>query len=69
MEPIGSSIETPCCNVCRIDRTTKLCCGCFRSRQEIARWALMSPKDRRRIMAELPARRARYENLLDKPKQ
>jgi uncharacterized protein len=53
------AIETPCINVCTVDPATSLCVGCGRSLDEIGRWLVMSPQDRRQIMAELPARRAR----------
>jgi hypothetical protein len=51
-------LETPCVNVCVIDKATGRCEGCGRTLQEIARWSSLTPADRRRIMAELPTRRA-----------
>lgn len=53
-----SPIETPCVNVCDIDRPTGLCRGCGRTVAEIARWSSMTGVERRRIMGELPARTA-----------
>jgi predicted Fe-S protein YdhL (DUF1289 family) len=53
---MGSAILTPCIDVCQIDRKTGLCIGCKRSRDEIARWSRIGDDERRRIMAELPAR-------------
>lgn len=50
-------VESPCNRTCRIDPATRLCIGCFRSIDEIAAWGGMSPEERRRVMAELPARR------------
>lgn len=50
-------IATPCTNVCQIDRASRLCIGCLRTMDEIGAWTRMSPDDRRRVMAELPARR------------
>lgn len=52
-------METPCVSVCVIDKTTGLCEGCARTLNEIARWGSMSPLERRRVMAELPSRKAR----------
>ncbi|MGN6621504.1 MAG: DUF1289 domain-containing protein [Sphingomonas sp.] len=49
-------IETPCVNVCRIDTATRLCKGCARTADEIARWTSLSDSERRRVMADLPAR-------------
>ncbi|ANB34742.1 DUF1289 domain-containing protein [Rhodovulum sulfidophilum] len=52
-------IETPCIRTCRVDPASRLCVGCLRSMEEIGHWGGMSPAERRRIMAELPARRGR----------
>ncbi|MGQ0673650.1 MAG: DUF1289 domain-containing protein [Hyphomicrobium sp.] len=49
-------METPCINVCVIDKASGLCEGCHRSLDEIARWASMSAEQRRRIMGELALR-------------
>lgn len=54
-----AEIESPCVKVCTLDARAGLCLGCGRTVDEIARWTLMSGDDRKRIMAELPARRAR----------
>lgn len=51
-------IESPCVKVCVIHPETRLCAGCARTIEEIGTWSRMSPEDRRRIMAELPAREA-----------
>jgi len=55
---IRAPIETPCVNICDIDRPTGLCRGCGRSVPEIARWSALTSDERRRIMAELPGRKA-----------
>ena len=49
-------IESPCVKICTLDARSGLCLGCGRTIDEIARWASMSDEERRRIMAELPAR-------------
>ena len=49
-------METPCINICTLDHASGLCLGCGRTIEEIARWSAMSEAERRRIMAELPAR-------------
>jgi len=51
-------IETPCTEVCTLDPRTGLCRGCGRTGDEIAGWSRMTPAERRRIMADLPARQA-----------
>ncbi|PSH66040.1 DUF1289 domain-containing protein [Phyllobacterium sophorae] len=51
-----SIIESPCILVCAIDMKTGFCFGCGRTRDEIGAWSIMSPENRRAIMAGLPAR-------------
>jgi predicted Fe-S protein YdhL (DUF1289 family) len=51
-------IESPCVKVCVIHPQTRLCLGCRRSIDEIARWSQMTPAERRTVMAALPGRTA-----------
>ncbi len=53
-----SSIESPCNKVCVIDAACGLCIGCGRTLAEIGGWISMTADERRRVMDELPARRA-----------
>lgn len=48
--------ESPCVNICVVHPETRLCTGCARSLDEIARWSRMTPEERREIMAALPER-------------
>ena len=52
-------VASPCINICVIDAGSGLCAGCGRTLAEIAAWSGLEPGERRRIMAELAARRAR----------
>jgi predicted Fe-S protein YdhL (DUF1289 family) len=54
----ASSIETPCNRVCVVHPALKLCIGCGRSLDEIARWIDLDAAARARIMAQLPSRLA-----------
>jgi len=51
-------IESPCIKICTLDARSGRCLGCGRTVDEIARWSAMSAEERRRVMAELPARLA-----------
>jgi predicted Fe-S protein YdhL (DUF1289 family) len=55
IEPI---IESPCVKICTLDTQAGFCRGCGRTLDEIAGWVRMDSAQRRRIMAELPARLA-----------
>ena len=48
--------SSPCTKVCVLDAATGLCCGCGRTRDEIAAWGSLSEAQRRTIMAGLEAR-------------
>jgi predicted Fe-S protein YdhL (DUF1289 family) len=50
---------SPCIKVCVIDPATRLCKGCGRSLDEIARWGSMSEAERAYIMAGLSERMQR----------
>jgi uncharacterized protein len=50
-------METPCINVCVIDKDAGLCQGCGRSIKEIGAWSRLTPVDRRRIMDGLDDRK------------
>jgi hypothetical protein len=52
-------LETPCIDICTIDEANGLCKGCHRTIDEIARWASMTARERRDIMAVLPKRKPR----------
>jgi len=55
------SLQTPCIKICLLDDETGLCLGCGRSIREIAGWTAMTDAERRAVMRELPARKARME--------
>lgn len=57
------AIETPCIQVCVVDPASRLCRGCGRTLDEIGRWTIMTDAERRRVMAELPARRLNLDPI------
>ncbi len=52
------SLRSPCVKVCEMDPVRRLCIGCWRTLDEIARWGAMSETEREAVMAALPAREA-----------
>jgi uncharacterized protein len=52
------SISSPCNHVCAVHPTARICVGCGRALDEIARWIALSEIERMAIMAQLPARLA-----------
>jgi predicted Fe-S protein YdhL (DUF1289 family) len=58
MSTIETTIESPCNRVCVVHPGSRQCIGCGRTLDEIAQWAGLTGAERRRIMAQLPARLA-----------
>jgi uncharacterized protein len=52
------SISSPCNRICVVHPAARICTGCGRSLDEIARWIALGEAERMAIMAQLPARLA-----------
>lgn len=50
-------LASPCINVCRMDETSGLCAGCFRTLDEIAAWGGASDEEKRAILLAVAQRR------------
>lgn len=55
------AVSSPCINVCRIDESTGLCLGCFRTLHEIAGWSAQSDDAKLEVLARVEKRRADYD--------
>ena len=53
-----AEVDSPCIQICVVHPETRLCTGCARSIDEIARWSRMSVEEQQAVMAELPGRTA-----------
>ena len=51
-------LPSPCISICQIDPATQNCMGCYRTRQEIARWPAMSADEQHDLLQRLKQRRA-----------
>ena len=49
------SVESPCRKLCVLDPGTRVCTGCWRSLDEIARWGRMSDDERRAVLRRIAA--------------
>ena len=58
MRSVENSIKTPCTRVCVVHPGARLCIGCGRSLDEIARWIELTDDARTGIMAQLAVRLA-----------
>lgn len=50
-------IRSPCINVCKMDATSGLCTGCFRTLDEITVWSRVDDAARANILAAVAQRR------------
>jgi predicted Fe-S protein YdhL (DUF1289 family) len=50
-------ITSPCSNICKMDATSGLCQGCFRTLDEITAWSRIDDPARIRILADVARRR------------
>ena len=57
------TLPSPCISICQIDPKTGNCLGCYRSRQEIARWPAMSTDEQAKLLQELKQRRSEKTGL------
>jgi predicted Fe-S protein YdhL (DUF1289 family) len=47
--PLTAQLPSPCISVCRMNPTTALCEGCYRSMDEICQWSTASDADKKHI--------------------
>jgi predicted Fe-S protein YdhL (DUF1289 family) len=62
----ATSISSPCNRICVVHPTARMCIGCGRSLDEIARWIALPETERTAIMAQLPARLAALSGAKDR---
>ncbi len=53
---IKPDIPSPCVNICRMDHDNRYCIGCWRTLDEIKRWAGMSNEEREKVVEQLESR-------------
>lgn len=54
--PAGT-VESPCISVCVMDEASGYCEGCWRTRDEIARWGMADDAERLAVLERLRERR------------
>ena len=47
------SVESPCRKLCALDPVTRVCAGCLRTLDEIARWGRMSDEEKRGVLRRI----------------
>lgn len=51
--------DSPCLSICVQHPGAGICIGCYRTPEEVARWAEFSATKRQQLLQELPARGSR----------
>ncbi|MEM1286849.1 MAG: DUF1289 domain-containing protein [Pseudomonadota bacterium] len=54
--PLPTDTSSPCIRLCTIDPLFRMCAGCGRTLDEIARWSQLAETERKRVMQTLPNR-------------
>lgn len=49
----ATAVPSPCRKLCALDPATRICTGCGRTLDEIARWSSMSDTERAAVAARL----------------
>ena len=58
-----AKIKSPCIDICKLDKETGICIGCFRTVEEIAKWKKMEDEEKLDVLGKLKDR-----EILLKPK-
>ena len=58
--PDDQEMASPCISVCEMMPEAGVCAGCFRTLDEIAAWGTLDASGKRKVLASLPPRRARW---------
>ena len=54
-----SSVPSPCVSVCQMDEASGLCLGCRRTIDEIRDWIILTPEEKRAVLARIEERKQR----------
>ena len=54
-----TTVPSPCISVCQMEDTTGLCFGCRRKIDEIRDWIIMTPEEKRAVLARIAEREER----------
>jgi predicted Fe-S protein YdhL (DUF1289 family) len=60
---LRKKIESPCINLCEVDKTTELCKGCLRNMDEITTFAFLDDDSKIKLNETLAKRRKHLLNL------
>lgn len=56
-----TSVPSPCVSICKLDEEEEYCLGCRRSLNEIRDWPIMTPEEKRQVLAKIAERGGQIE--------
>ena len=56
---IDDDVPSPCVRICVVDEARDICRGCYRTLDEISKWASYSSEQKSALLEELAQRKAR----------
>ena len=62
-------VASPCVRVCLIHKPTGYCLGCLRTLDEIAAWGMLTPAEKRALLARLPPRQKAIGTFINPTKK
>ena len=60
-------VDSPCQDLCGLDKEGRYCLGCLRSREEIAAWSQMNDGQRLEVLTIVARRREESRRQAEKP--
>ena len=60
-----SSVPSQCVSVCQMDEASGLCLGCRRTIDEIRDWIILTPEEKRAVLARIEQRKQRLASAGD----
>ncbi len=56
-------IKSPCNSICKMNKVTGLCEGCFRTLDEIAKWGMAPDEEKIKILENIKIRNGNLGNI------
>ena len=53
---VDKTVDSPCINVCKYDKKEEFCIGCYRTKQELQDWLIMTRAQKLKILKKIEER-------------
>ena len=55
-KPVEKIVDSPCINVCTYDEEEEFCIGCYRTKQELQDWLIMTREQKLKTLKKIEER-------------